>query len=70
MKPAPTWLQDVFQKHLDSTLQALKGVTGIVDATFVYGVTEEEHDSNIVNLMTRSKERGIKLNKDKQDDPA
>ena len=37
-----TWLlfglvlsQDVFQKHLDSALEGLKGVTGVADATFV-----------------------------------
>ena len=44
-------------------------VTGIVDATFVYGVTEEEHDANIVNLMTRSKERGIKTKTNKMTPP-
>ena len=58
-------LQDVFQKHLDSSLEGLKGVTGIADDTFVYGATEEEHDANVVNLMIRSRERGIKFNKDK-----
>ena len=57
--------QDVFQKHLDSSLEGLKGVTGIADDTFVYGATEEEHDANMVNLMIRSRERGIKFNKDK-----
>ena len=57
-------LQDVFQKHLDSALEGLKGVTGIADDTFVYGATEEEHDANMVNLMIRSRERGIKFNKD------
>ena len=36
--------QDVFQKHLDSTLDGLKGVTGITDDTFVFGATEKEHD--------------------------
>ena len=67
-----TWLpfslvvsQDVFQKHLDSSLEGLKGVTGIADDTFVYGATKEEHDANMVNLMIRSRERGIKFNKDK-----
>ena len=57
--------QDVFQKHLDSALEGLKGVTGIADDTFIYGATEEEHDANMVNLMIRSRERGIKFNKDK-----
>ena len=56
---------DVFQKHLDSSLESLKGVTGIADDTFVYGATEEEHDANMVNLMIKSRERGITFNKDK-----
>ena len=57
--------QDVFQKHLDSALESLKGVTGIADYTLVYGATKEEHDANMVNRMIRSRERGIKFNKDK-----
>ena len=57
--------QDVFQKHSDSALEDLKGVTGIADDTFVYGATEEEHDANMVNLIIRSRERGIKFNKAK-----
>jgi len=55
----------VFQKHLDSALEGLKGVTGIADDKFAYGATEEEHYANMVNLMIRSRERGIKFNKDK-----
>ena len=57
--------QDVFQKHLDSALDGLKGVTGIADDTFVFGATEKEHDENMMNLMNRSREKGIKFNKDK-----
>ena len=47
----------MFQKHLNSALEGLKGVTGIADDTFVYGATEEEHDATMVNLMIRSRER-------------
>lgn len=39
---------------------------GNADDTFVYGDTEKEQDANMVNLMTRSRERGIKFNKDKE----
>ena len=67
-----TWLpfgvvvsQDVFQKHLDSALERLKGIASFADDTFVYRATEEEHDATMVNLMIRSRERGIKFNKDK-----
>ena len=57
--------QDVFQKHLDSSLEGLEGVTGIADDTFVYGATEEEHDANMVNLMITSRERGSNSTKTK-----
>lgn len=43
----------------------LKGVTCIVDDTLLYGAPEEEHDAHRVNLMIRSRERGIKFDKDK-----
>ena len=46
--------QDVFQKYLGSALEGLKGISGIDDDTFVYGV---EHDTSMVNLMIRSRER-------------
>lgn len=55
----------MFQKHLGSALDGLKGVTGIADDTFVFGATEKEHDENMVNLMNRSREKGIKFNRDK-----
>ena len=57
--------QDVFQKHLDSALDGLNGVTGITDGTSVFGATEKEHDENMVNLMNSSRKKGIKFNKDK-----
>ena len=57
--------QDVFQKHLDSAQDGLKEVTGIADDTFVFGATEKEHDESMVNLVNRSREKGIKFNKDK-----
>ena len=36
-----------------------------MDDTFIYRATEEEHEANMVNLVIRSRERGIKFNKDK-----
>ena len=57
--------QDVFQRHLDSALDGLKGVTGIADDILVYGSTEEEHDNNLSNLVNRALEKGVKFNKDK-----
>jgi len=57
--------QDIFQKELDSSLEGLRGVTGIADDNFVYGSTEKEHDDNLIKLMNRAREKGIKFNKDK-----
>ena len=57
--------QDVFQKELDTALEGLPGVTGIADDNFVYGSTEKEHDENLLRLMERAREKGIKFNANK-----
>ena len=57
--------QDIFQKQLDASLQGLQGITGIADDTFVHGATEEEHNRNLVNLMKRARQKGIKFNQAK-----
>ena len=57
--------QDVFQKELDNALEGLPGVTGIADDNFVYGSTEKEHDENLLRLMERARQKGIKFNADK-----
>lgn len=56
--------QDIFQKELDSSLEGLTGVTGIADDNSVYGKTEKEHDDNLIKLMERAREKGVKFNKD------
>ena len=53
------------QKELDNALEGLPGVTGIADDNFVYGSTEKEHDENLLRLMERAREKGIKFNADK-----
>ena len=50
--------QDVFQKELDNALEGLPGVTGI-------GLTEKEHDENLLRVMERAREKRIKFNADK-----
>ena len=57
--------KDVFQRHLDSALDGLKGVNGIADDILVYGSTEQEHDNNMSNLMNGALGKVIWFNKDK-----
>ena len=67
-KPLPFSLvlsQDVFQKQLDTALESLDGVTGIADDTFVYRLSEVEHDRNLTKLMERTQQKGVVFNKDK-----
>ena len=37
----------------------------MADDILIYGDSEEQHDSNLRNLLTRCRENGLKLNKEK-----
>lgn len=54
--------QDEFQCKIDEIYEGLQGVTTLVDDILVYGKTREEHDANLRNVLTRSREKGVKLN--------
>ena len=61
----------IFQSRLDAAIQNLPGVFTIADDILVVGmgVTEQDammdHDSNIIQLLNRCKEKVLKLNRDK-----
>lgn len=57
--------QDVFQKKVDQTFEGLPGVIGIVDDIVVYGKDDAEHDANLIRLMDRTREVGLRLNPNK-----
>eukprot|EP00105_Crassostrea_gigas_P044027 XP_019928175.1 PREDICTED: uncharacterized protein K02A2.6-like [Crassostrea gigas] len=57
--------QDEFQRKIDECYEGLDGVVALVDDLLVFGQTREEHDRNLRKVLIRSKERGVKLNKDK-----
>lgn len=57
--------QDEFQRRIDETYKGMEEVTGIVDDIVVFGKTKEEHDCNLRAMLTRTRERGLKLNPDK-----
>ena len=57
--------QDEFQRRVDEAYEVLPGVSAIVDDIIVYGRTKEEHDASLCAMLERTREKGIKLNKDK-----
>ncbi|XP_021368026.1 uncharacterized protein K02A2.6-like, partial [Mizuhopecten yessoensis] len=57
--------QDEFQQKMDECYEGLEGAVALVDNVLVYGKTRSEHDKNLREALLRSRERGIKLNKDK-----
>ena len=56
---------DVFQKKLDSIYIGLPGVTGITDDMIIYRTTKDEHDQNLLRFLQVTKDKGLRLNKDK-----
>lgn len=57
--------QDEFQRRVDETYEGLRGVAGIVDDIVVFGKTKEEHDRNLRAMLSRTRERGMRLNPEK-----
>ena len=54
--------QDIFQQAMDEILHDLPGVVSIADDIVVFGKTEQEHDSNLHQLMMRACEQGLVFN--------
>ena len=57
--------QDEFQRKIDEVFEWLNVIATIVDDILVYGSTRQEHDINLVNVLNRARQRGIKLNEEK-----
>ena len=45
--------QDVFQLQMDAILEQCPGVIGIHDDMVIFGVDQEDHDANLINLLKR-----------------
>ena len=56
---------EIFQKHLHQELLDLPGVICIADDGLIHGTNEADHDSNLERFMSRSQQKGIKLNSQK-----
>ena len=56
---------EVFQEAIRQTLSGLDGVLNISDDILVFGKTQAEHSNNLRAVLTRLKEKGLTLSKDK-----
>ena len=57
--------QDVFQMKMDLIMEWCPGVISIHYDIVVYGVSEEDHDANLVNLLNVTQIEGLVLNSKK-----
>ena len=56
--------QDVFQLRMDAILEQCPGVIGIHNDMVIFGVDQEDHDANLINLLNICQE-GLVLNSKK-----
>ena len=57
--------QDVFQLQMDAILKQCPGVIGIHDNMVIFGVDQEDHDANLINLLNVCQKEGLVLNSKK-----
>ena len=57
--------QDVFQLWMDAILEQCPGVIGIHDDMVIFGVDQEDHDANLINLLNICQKEGLVLNSKK-----
>ena len=54
--------QDMFQLRMDAILEQCPGVIGIHDDMVIFGVDQEDHDANLINLLNICQKEGLVLN--------
>ena len=57
--------QDMFQLWMDAILKQCPGVIGIHDDMVIFGVDQEDHDANLINLLNICQKEGLVLNSKK-----
>ena len=57
--------QDVFQLWMDAILEQFPGVIGIHDDMVIFGVDQQDHDTNLINLLNVCQKEGLVLNSKK-----
>ena len=57
--------QDMFQLQMDAILEQCPGVIGIHDDMVIFGVDQQDHDTNLINLLNVCQKEGLALNSKK-----
>ena len=57
--------QDMFQLRMDAILEQCPGVIGIHDDMVIFGVDQEDHEANLINLLNVCQKEGLVLNSKK-----
>ena len=57
--------QHIFQMKMDLIMERCPGVISIHDDIVVYGVSKEDHDANLINLLNVAQMEGLVLNSKK-----
>ena len=57
--------QDMFQLQMDAILEQCPGVIGIQDDMVIFGVDQQDHDANLINLLNVCQKEGLVLNSKK-----
>ena len=57
--------QDVFQLWMDANLEQCPGVIGIHDDMVIFGMDQQDHDANLINLLNVCQKEGLVLNSKK-----
>ena len=57
--------QDMFQLWMDAIIEQCPGVIGIHDDMVIFGVDQEDHDANLINLLNVCQKEGLVLNSKK-----
>ena len=53
--------QDVFQMRMDAILEQCPGIIGIHDDMVIYGLDQEDHNANLINLLNVCQKEGLVL---------
>ena len=56
---------EYFQQRMHGILSGLKGFVCLIDNVLVHGVTQEEHDENLLAVLNQIQQAGLTLNKEK-----
>ena len=59
--------QDLFQLWMDAILEKCPGVIGIHGDMVIFGVDQQDHDANLINLLNVCQKEGLVLNSKKSE---